>query len=268
MVLSPGRTEPIEKYFEVMGELRARSFAVLTHDWRGQGLSDRLLRDRWKGYARGLDPFLDDYRRLLDLPLDLPRPWIGLGHSMGGGLLCGALARGERRLAAAVMSAPMVGINLGGRTPAQARALASLMRLAGLGPSYLSRGVDILDETFEGNHLTHDPVRFRRFRDQLRAEPDLIVSRVTWSWVAFALELNARLSRPGAAEAIATPFLAVLAGEEALVDNAAAEAFAARAPMGRSQVIAGARHELLQETDDLRASFWAAFDGFLAERGV
>ncbi|MGH7019100.1 MAG: alpha/beta hydrolase, partial [Brevundimonas sp.] len=37
VVLSPGRTEPIEKYFEVIGNFLARGFCVLAHDWRGQG---------------------------------------------------------------------------------------------------------------------------------------------------------------------------------------------------------------------------------------
>ena len=35
VVLSGGRTEPIEKYFEVITELQGRGFVVLAHDWRG-----------------------------------------------------------------------------------------------------------------------------------------------------------------------------------------------------------------------------------------
>ena len=35
----------IEKYFEVVGELRRRGFAVAVLDWRGQGGSSRLLRN-------------------------------------------------------------------------------------------------------------------------------------------------------------------------------------------------------------------------------
>ena len=44
VVISAGRTEFIEKYFEVIGELLDRGYSVLIHDWRGQGLSKRLLR--------------------------------------------------------------------------------------------------------------------------------------------------------------------------------------------------------------------------------
>ena len=49
--LFQGRAEFIEKYFETVRELRARGFAVATIDWRGQGLSDRALRDPRKGHV-------------------------------------------------------------------------------------------------------------------------------------------------------------------------------------------------------------------------
>src|ERR1700716_4656632 len=47
-----GRAEFIEKYFEVVRDLRARGFAVAALDWRGQGLSERRLRDSRKGHVR------------------------------------------------------------------------------------------------------------------------------------------------------------------------------------------------------------------------
>ncbi|MDI1364796.1 MAG: alpha/beta hydrolase, partial [bacterium] len=85
VIVSPGRSEPIEKYYEVVDDLLARGFAVLVHDWRGQGLSARALPDRLKGHAKGFKPFLADYTALLDAFEDrLPKPWIAVGHSMGG----------------------------------------------------------------------------------------------------------------------------------------------------------------------------------------
>ena len=85
VVLSPGRTEPIEKYFEVVRELTGRGLVVLAHDWRGQGLSERMLPDRLAGHAQGFEAYLGDYTALLDaFAARLPRPWIGFAHSMGG----------------------------------------------------------------------------------------------------------------------------------------------------------------------------------------
>ena len=41
-----GRGEYIEKYFEVVADLRRRGFAVATMDWRGQGGSSALCPTR------------------------------------------------------------------------------------------------------------------------------------------------------------------------------------------------------------------------------
>ena len=76
VVLSGGRSEPIEKYAEVIAELLGRGFAVLVHDWRGQGLSHRELPDRLKGHAKGYETYLGDYKSLLDaFEPRLPKPW-------------------------------------------------------------------------------------------------------------------------------------------------------------------------------------------------
>src|SRR5215207_7411253 len=48
--LFQGRGEYIEKYFEVISDLRRRGFAVATFDWRGQGGSSRPLLNPFKGH--------------------------------------------------------------------------------------------------------------------------------------------------------------------------------------------------------------------------
>ena len=117
VVLSPGRTEPIEKYYEVIGNFLARGWCVLTHDWRGQGLSARLLPDRLKGHARAVEEFLDDYNRLLNTyEAQCPKPWIMVGHSMGACLNLLTLEGGEERFAGAVLSSPMLRIKTGKRS--------------------------------------------------------------------------------------------------------------------------------------------------------
>ena len=134
MVLSGGRTEPIEKYFEVASELAGRGFAVLMHDWRGQGLSQRLLPERLKGHAAGYHDFLTDYAALIAaFEARLPKPWVAMGHSMGGCLTALALAKGEDRFAAAVLSAPMFGIYTPPLPVAMGRVIAGALTGVGLG---------------------------------------------------------------------------------------------------------------------------------------
>ncbi len=70
-----------------MRELHARGFAVATMDWRGQGLSDRALADRRKGYIRNLSQYdtdLSAFMKQVVLP-DCPPPYFALAHSMGIG---------------------------------------------------------------------------------------------------------------------------------------------------------------------------------------
>lgn len=263
VVLSGGRTEPIEKYFEVIGELTARGFTVLAHDWRGQGLSHRSLPDRLKGHADGYRPFLADFRALLAAYEDrLPKPWLTVAHSMGGGLTLLALAHGQAsRFAGAVLSAPMLGLNTGRFPPGVSRFLAGLNRTLGRAGGYvLGQAGNPYDDTFAGNALTHDEARFLRHRAQIRACPDLALGSPTWGWLDFAFQTSAWLARAENLKGVSTPVVICSAELERLVDNSTHAAAAKALPNGKLAPIPGALHEILMETDPIRAFFWTAFD--------
>src|ERR1700748_470687 len=82
-----GQTEFIEKYFEVIDELRGRGFSVVTFDWRGQGGSDRQLPDARKAHIENFtayDQDLDTVIRETVMPLaaQLRAQPIVMSHSM------------------------------------------------------------------------------------------------------------------------------------------------------------------------------------------
>ena len=262
VVLSPGRTEAIEKYGEVVGELLARGFVVLCHDWVGQGLSARLHRDPLRGHVRGgARRFLADLADVVAAHADrMPRPWIGLGHSMGGGLTALAAVRTPELFDALLLSAPMAGVLTGSQPAARVRSAARLMRWVGMAAGLPLPQVDPLRERFDTNVLTHDRARFERATALIRAHPELRLGGPTWGWLRFAFELSDALAAPGAAERVTRPVRVLAAGEEKLVDNACTRRFAERLPHGSYEELAGARHELLMETDPVRAQVWAAFD--------
>src|SRR6188472_25201 len=108
----PGRTEFIEKYFEVVGELRRRGFAVAVLDWRGQGGSGRLMRNSLKGHVRSFADYEDDVARFMNdvaLP-DCPPPYYALAHSMGATVLLKAATQRGCWFSRMVMTAPMLKI--------------------------------------------------------------------------------------------------------------------------------------------------------------
>ncbi len=267
VILSRGRTEPIEKFFEVIEALQMRDFAVLIHDWRGQGLSDRALADSVKGHAKGWRPFLADFALVLaSLGRRAPRPWIAMGNSMGGALTLLALTEGEDRFAGAILTAPMIAILTPGYRPAFVRLLSVLHEAVGLGGQYIwGKRRPIFRAPFRGNVLTHDPVRWDRFQALFEAVPEANLGDPTWGWLAAAMAAMARLSRPGAIEQLALPLWIVTAGEDHICDSGAAARLAARAPKGRHVEAPGAYHEILQETDARRQVFWQAFDALANE---
>lgn len=262
VVVSTGRTEPIEKYYEVIGNFLARGWCVLAHDWRGQGLSARLLPDRLKGHARAAEEFLDDYARLLDaFEARAPRPWIMVGHSMGAVLNLMTLQAGETRFAGAVLSSPMLRIRTGKRSMWSVKLAVKWNLRHGHGGEYvLGDPDDPFDHTFEEDALTSDRGRYEAWRQQLYACPHLAVGGPTWGWLAFGIDAGERALKTRALKSVDIPVAIVQAGDDERVWKQSSQWAAKRLPRGRYVEVPGSRHEVIMETDELRAIFLEEFD--------
>jgi len=264
VVVSTGRTEFIEKYFEVIGELLERRYSVLIHDWRGQGLSTRLLPDALKGHANRFYDLVDDYGRLLDhYETRLPKPWISLSHSMGGCLTMMAFARGERRFSAAIQSAPMLSLKPQRQLPLRI-AVWLMDHLGGANAYALGGKADPYVATFDGDRLTHDRARWDRTMAILQQHRDLALGGVTWGWIESAFEAMAWLQRTPRLAEVAMPVSILGAGQDLLVDSYGQKLVAEHLPHCRYLEIPGAFHEILVETDDIRAIFWREFEALAA----
>src|SRR5690242_11469301 len=111
VLVCPGRTEFIEKYFEVARELQAKGFSVVIFDWPGQGLSQRLHNDRSAGHIRNYGQYVDAMVRGLEkIGRRAGDRWVILAHSMGATVATEALRLQKIRVSAAAFSAPMWGI--------------------------------------------------------------------------------------------------------------------------------------------------------------
>jgi lysophospholipase len=266
VVLSPGRTEPIEKYYEVIGNFLARGWCVLAHDWRGQGLSARLLPDRLKGHARAVEEFLDDYARLMEAwEARAPKPWIMVGHSMGGVLNLMTLEGGETRFSGALLSSPMLRIRTGKRSMWSVKlAVRWNLRHGKAGDYVLDDADDPFDHTFQKDALTSDESRYEQWRQQLYACPHLAVGGVTWGWLAVGLDAGERALKPKALKAVQVPVAIVQAGEDDRVWKQTSKWAARRLGRGRYVEVPGSKHEVIMETDELRAVFLEEFDAMAA----
>ena len=112
VLICTGRSEFIEKYFDVVEELLGRGFAVVIFDWRGQGLSDRSLRNRQKGHVVHFRDYGRDLESVVAQILEpfSPKPWFCLAHSMGGAIALTYAADHPKLFDRLVLSAPMIEI--------------------------------------------------------------------------------------------------------------------------------------------------------------
>lgn len=259
VIVAPGRTEFIEKYFEVLRELQARGFAVFCIDWRGQGLSGRETSNPLKSHFTSFDDPVNDLATALRLLAHkLPRPHLVLAHSMGGAIVLRALQTRRVEVDAAVFTAPMWGIaNLGPMAKKYVRFMNSLGAGANFAPSVEQKWKR---ENFKRNPVTHDKERHARGQGLIAEEPRLALTGPTIGWVAAAADMCESFQSQAGLAHIRIPVLVLTAQQELLVDNTSHESVGALLPNLTHVTIAGAKHEILMERDDIRVQFWAAFD--------
>lgn len=267
VVLLHGRGEFIEKYFEVVGELIDRGFAVATFDWRGQGLSDRPLADRRKCHIDDFSTFDSDLELLMAqvVAAEMPLPWVALAHSMGGNVLIRAAHDKPDWFGALVVSTPMLGLKLGGKWAQRGlRLFVSTMCRMGRGAAYVPAGgpAGHDDVDFADNVVTSDPERYARTQAIERANRDLALGSPTMGWLDAAFRSIDRVGERSFLAAIRAPALMFQAGRDSLIEPSALGDAAQCLPAAELVTIGPARHEIMMERAELRRRFWSAFDRF------
>lgn len=262
VLLFPGRTEYIEKYSGIASELTVAGYDVLAIDWRGQGLSDRLLPDVRLGHV---GQFADYQRDVVEVivaatELALPRPWHLLAHSMGGCIGLAALHQ-DLPVASAAFSAPMWGISLRPMPHGLAVGMTYLAGRLGRGARLApgsgggTLGTYVLDESFSANLLTEDADEWCRMVRQAAAWPDMTLGGASFDWVGKALNECLRLSRLPSPD---IPAVVSLGSRERIVSAAAIRDRVSRWPSASLMTVEGARHEVMMCTPDRRAAFLSA----------
>ncbi len=271
VVMLGGRGDFIERYFETARDLMQRGYCVAALDVRGQGGSPRLLRSRYRGHLRRFEDHDEDLRAFMTqvvLP-DCPPPYYALGHSTGGHILLRAL-RDRTWFSKAIIIAPLIGIIYGHWPLPLVRLLVFLATRLGFGWMFVpgQERRPLASGDFAGNLLTSDRRRWNRDSAILDAAPELGLGGPTFSWLRAAMASTAMLKAKGPGDKLRAPVLIVAAGLDQVVDNEAIREFARRVPGVSLVFIREAMHEILIETDEVRAQLLAAFDAFIEGKSV
>jgi lysophospholipase len=282
LVILPGRDEPMQKYAEVIYDLRNSGYSLYILSHRGQGESGRMTSDSEIGHVDRFSDYIDDLAEFMDhVVLAKPHSRIlFLAHSMGAAIATGYILKHPGVVDAAVYSSPMLRIptrlTIGGKTVDLPEKAALELARAVTAPDFApfsntsiskryapgKAGFDP-DETFQTNSVTTSEARWEMAQDLAIAHPELRVRGPSWGWVRETIAATRRMRRD--AGAFTVPLLMLRAGNEQVVVPAGQKDFCAKAPSCQAELFSTAKHELLQETDRIRDQVLADTLKFFAE---
>jgi lysophospholipase len=267
VVLLGGRSEFIEKYWETVDDLQRRNFDVFAFDWRGQGLSDRMLPNRHKGYVASYDDYLADLNTFMDryVKPKAKRPIIILAHSMGAHITLRYLHDYPDVVDRVILTSPLIDIAGPEWIKQFLKLVVGLMTALGFKTSYATRAMDFdpSKKHFRGNRLTRDRARFEDTINKISGNSDLAVGGVTFGWLA-AMNASIRVVlEENYCQNINTPTMILSAGSDSIVSNKSQQLICRRMPNCRLITISDALHEMLIETDPVRKKIWAYFEDFV-----
>jgi lysophospholipase len=269
MVILPGFRETAEKYFEVCNEMLKKGFEVWVMDWRGQGGSERFLKDNpQKAHHEGYDEQIETLHEFTQNVMPLSdKPLIMVGHSMGAHIGLRYLKEHEGVFDSALLSSPMIDIITAGLPKPLARQMAKFAKAGNYLEKYIPGGSDHTGrEAFENNNKTSDPVRFEAVNDILDAKPELKIGDPTYGWVYHTFVSIDILNDEKYLKAIKTPILMEVSDNDKIVERSAQDRALKFLPNAQKVDISGAQHEIWMEQDKYRNQWVAKVDEFLAER--
>jgi lysophospholipase len=267
VVLLQGRASFMEKYQEMIESLCLRGNNVWALDWRGQGLSSRMLSNHHKGHIDSYNTYLQDLHQLITEYVQPKRQnqLIILGQSMGGHLALRYLNEYQNTFDGAILVAPMIDIKTGAYPKFLARLLAQSACLIGCQNAYIvgQGNYNPIHEPFEGNYLTHDRRRYFAHRDLQLKNPGLVLGGGTYGWLQATFKSIQRIHQPTYLKQINVPILFIAAGDEEIIDNNALESVIKNLPHCEVKIYEHSRHQIFMETDEILEQFWTDYDFFI-----
>jgi lysophospholipase len=267
LVFAGGRGDFIEKYLEPLAHWHARGWNVISFDWRSQGESRGDIKG---GHLDNFDPLVADIAALLKDMLENEKgPNVALGHSMGGHLLLRALVEHSPALTAAILVAPMIGINTSPAPAWASQTLAQGMAMAGMSrvPAWTSDFDPSPSGSSRQSILTSCDDRYADEIWWIQQQPGFALGAPSWGWLNAAYRSMALLT-PDRLKRLETPLLLLGAERDRLVSADSIRWAAGLIPGAELTMLPDAAHEILREADAVRLGALARIDSFLDEHAA
>lgn len=272
IVVVTGRSESYLKYQELAFDLHQQGFNLFIIDHRGQGLSQRLLKNNHKGYVKNFDDYAHDLHQFIrtivtkncsqdENKTKLQKPHL-LAHSMGGTIAVRMMQLYPSAIKSAVLTSPMIAVN-NGKIP---NWLANTLIYSGDKidswfsdeASYFIGQKNFTETPFDENELTQSAIRYQHFVDTYQNTKEIQLGGVTIHWLEEAVKANKNIFAH--LDKLSAPILLMQSGNDTIVSNDAQNEFCQQLHQlnsnsclqGKPFIIDHAFHELMFEQDQYR----------------
>ena len=263
ILLQQGHNEFIEKYYETIQEFLDRGFNVICFDWRGQGLSDKMIKDDRKQYIEDFNYHDDDLLFILDnfISTNFPKPLIGIGHSMGGCIMLSALKKNEKKFDKIILSSPMLGF----KNELILLPMIKLFSLLFPKENYMIGSKPNMgkEAPFLNNDLTTDEVRYSRTQELVRKNKRIRMWGITNAWAIAVRNRLLLLRKKNWAEKIEIKVLFINSLGDRVVSSKYITKMYKRIKNAKIVNFNSCEHEIFMEKDKYRKILWKKIDEFI-----
>lgn len=269
VLITTGRNESEVRYLELAYDLVQMGFSpIYVSAHRGQGASDRLLEDKFKGHVKRFFDYTRDFRRFTKLV----RKEVGkrtkifhLTHSMGGAITMKFLQKypSQKIFEKVAFVSPMFKIRLPLSESKILKNLKKTCRNEQNCNDYISGGSSVdPNPNFSSNIITSSEVRFNFFQWLFEQNTQNRLGSPTNRWLLEAIKATRKIRNRRKIRSITTPFKVFIAEDDKVVDNSIQYEICSYTRICRAQALEGSQHNTLFERDSIRDQLIKSIDLF------
>ena len=263
-----GRNEYIEKYNEAYERFQTLGYAVVTLDWRSQGLSERPSWNETLGHVEIFQEYQLDLSAVLNEALveKVKGKRVLVGHSTGACIGLRAVLDGKFNISGAIFLSPFWGFGRGFGTHRMVQFLAFIIKIfRAIGLGKISSGPQrrkpyVTTKTVQNNSLTSDSKQFARLQKIASLDFRLNIGPPSFSWIAAALDEIRKLQSE---KRINVPSMVLIGTNDTIVSQEAAKTQLINDTKSVFKIYDEARHELLIEKEKITKVVWKNIEEFL-----
>lgn len=258
MVILPGRSEPLEKYAEVVHSLNtgatANTYKFFLMDHRGQGTSSRMSGVQSDmGYVDEFENYVLDLKKFLDtvvIPSGCSQKYL-LAHSLGAGIAVNFMQEYPQYFDKAALSSPMLKIMTAPYSYKLARSIVLANMAAGRGKKFAVGQSGFTGvRNFEANTFTTSKVRYEMAMNMFDMNPKAKLGGVSNRWLNEVMKATKDIRKNY--NQLAIPLRVFHAGIESYSDSGEMIKLCDQAAFCKRTYLENSKHEVLMDSDKNR----------------